>query len=1659
MSRTRVTAFTSALLMTLGVLSIGAGAQAVPGDVGAAADTRLQPDVPDGETTPDAASDVVIDLTGAADVQSAVPEETRDEVLGNDWEASRDRAWMVAGDADGFHVLVADAAEAYAWRTVATLAQPGFDTDRWIGNACVTESGERLVVSYAPRGFTNETDLFLRGAFTAVVDLATGTVTDVPVRSSIEYFSPSCGNGEEALITISGGDDANATRIATVDAATATVEVPVEVEGQVTSAVLTDQGIVAAAGPNIVIIEADGSVRALARATSVPFRLAPDGDGGVVFLDHDGETSTVRRLDRSRIERPRPHAAAPELATGPLTELGLTRTAGGLVMVTGQASRTRTPLPATVAVIGGAKDAEASILGDVTMTVTGQLTDAVSVDGSVEPSSTLSRIDVLLESRVTGESEGLSVLTAAAGLFAPKPGVEDEGSENLLLSGSGASGRPGTSVTRTASAAAADAALPTQVTQPLPAGVATGDPNNPLELERTCSVPRNDPANQAMQPKPRQVEWAVNQAVKGVLTVQREANWKNLGMAAYKPQVMFPPAPLAGGGEVPSQIVLGILAQESNLWQAPGHVVPGVTGNPLIGNYYGLDVGAEDPNDRWAIDWSESDCGYGVAQVTDGMRRNLSGGGTRSYAEQRAIALDFAANVAAGLQILQQKWNETRAAGLIINNGNPARIENWYYAIWAYNSGFYPEEDRWGLDANGEYRNGEWGVGWANNPANPSYLASRAMFHEDPYDATHPQDWPYPEKVIGFAAYPPSLLESSETFVAAYRAAWWPGEGEMANANRRDAKPPVGQFCDESNDCDWWTSNQSPSGYDWGPCEHKDRNGDYDGRCWYHEPSTWKVNCDTTCGRPFLRFVAGYAYQADGTAYPSSCSLPAGALVIDDVPDGAPVVRTGCTKQTTNSGAFSLTFSSDGAGNYPSKIDFHQLGAGYGGHFWFGHTRNELLRGGSMEVTGTWTLGRSLNQWARVMVHLPDHGAHTQQATYRVNLGDGHYADRTILQRTMTNGWVSLGVFQVNGTPSVTLSTETKDGDGPVSDEPGAEMVPLKNEDIAFDAVAFVPLAQRPTDIVVALGDSYSSGEGGSRPGEIDYYPETDNFGDNPLHQNGCHRSPYTWSRLATLPGSIAPVGARADALDPMLDYHLLACSGAIVDNLLKGGEPQFNELPQLDRGFLDENTTLVTLSVGGNDSGFASIITTCLLSAAVTLGPCRDLPANALNPLGASNGEALPAQINGEIQDSIVEVLGEIHQEAPNAQVVLMGYPELFASADCFAGPGAFDEDVEWLNEIARVLDVSMGAAVVRANGAAGVDFAKFTDPRPAFSGRGICQMSPEYIHGFVQDKTPGEATGPFTNPVSQQSFHPTIVGYQAYADVLNAGLLVPGSISGRVTGPDDEPRQATVVATAPGGSLLSTTTDADGHYTLQGLVSGSYTIEFQPTDPTYARQYYDWKNAAAEATTVNLAAGAELWGVDSELWYAVVPPLFSDVTASHPFLRDIHWAVIRSIEASNPAGPFNSTSSVTREVMAAWLYRLAGRPAYTPPATPPFTDVGTGHQYYKEICWLATQTITNGWPTSDGRREFRPTAAVERQAMAAFLYRYAGSPDFTDPATSPFADLRPTDPFYHEVTWMVSEGITTGFSDGTFRPVAAVERQAMVAFLHRLARNVLGT
>ena len=193
------------------------------------------------------------------------------------------------------------------------------------------------------------------------------------------------------------------------------------------------------------------------------------------------------------------------------------------------------------------------------------------------------------------------------------------------------------------------------------------------------------------------------------------------------------------------------------------------------------------------------------------------------------------------------------------------------------------------------------------------------------------------------------------------------------------------------------------------------------------------------------------------------------------------------------------------------------------------------------------------------------------------------------------------------------------------------------------------------------------------------------------------------------------------------------------------------------------------------------------------------------------------------------------------------------------------------------------------------------------------------------------------------------------------------------------------------------------------------------------------------------------------------VVPALpgFADVDPGNPRVPDIDWLVLEEVTTGYADGTFRPYAPVTRQAMAAFLYRVAGSPAWTAPERSPFADVAPGSPFYAEITWLHDQGITEGSAQPDGSVLFRPAAAVSRQAMAAFLHRYAegdGTTENTLPAGPSFADVGPDQAFADDIAWLAAEGISTGTDLGggtvVFRPADAVSRQAMAAFLQRLDR-----
>ncbi|MEE4541546.1 SGNH/GDSL hydrolase family protein [Streptomyces sp. V4-01] len=1284
-----------------------------------------------------------------------------DASLAKGWRTSRDRAVSVVGDAQGLHVLVADSTQAYQWRQAALLREQGFDADAWIGNACVTGSGARAVVVYAPRTFTNDQQLFDRGAFAAVVDLDKGTVTKLGVNVSLAYFNPGCGTGETAVLSQAADIEQGKTRLLRLDTAKAAITARTEVPGEVTSAVPVADGTVAAAGNRLLHISPAGARRTLATAVSTPFRLHPDAGGGVDFLTSDGKQADVRRVAGGRNVR---------LAHGALGAVGLQAGTAGRVFVTGAATRDAA-LPAAVSAVTADPQATVSSQGQlvVDQAVSAGLASHVASPLSDQESASPD-LDITAHAVATGAKFSFQLAATGGGAAAERPSPALGGAVAPAGAPTGGSAKTATAKTATAESGTAKAL----------AAQAASDATSTVDADHICAVPRNDPAQQALQPTPNQVEWAVDMAIRGDLTSGwlTQGGWRaqdGLG-SSVAPSTMFPMPALTGaaaGARIPAQVLLGILAQESNLWEASFHSLPGQTGNPLVGNYYGTNIypgtTGYDPSRIWVVDWSKHDCGYGLGQQTDGMSldQDPSKPPGLPAAQQRAIALDYASNIAIAAQTLAKKWNELHTAGqtIKINDDDPQYLENWFAAAWNYNLGFNPP----GTDA------GNWGLGWANNPANPKYPKDRFAFLDTGYaDAAHPQNWPYEEKVMGWAAYPidtgrsysdSGVQDSGNTH--GYQAAWW----SDASARTR-VKPALSTFCNSNNGCD---SGNPPD------CGTAACYTPY----WYHSDASWKT-CSLECGHETLTYKTLRVEPGRGNSETPDCTtsgLPSNALVIDDVATSVPTMRTDCGKSWTDSGSLTWQFEPT-AGTpttYEGKEDFHQVGGGFGGHFWFSHTRNpsgQFMP--QMKVTGTWTLSQTVNGWARVMVHLPSTGAETQQAHYRIYGISGGPAggfDRYVNQSRNSNAWVSLGVYHFAGTPKVSLSNETYDGSA--------------DDDVAWDALAVQPLPGKPQHIVASLGDSYSSGEGAGN-----YFPESDQDHGTSTW-NACSRSKDAWPRKLVLPGETASLGSLSDSWSTGAELGFVACSGAktwnveqFSDSNGEGSHPidwddrtanspadgQFHEMNQIDSGVLDGDTTLVTLSIGGNDD---NAFTDAVMACAIPPTDC--------------GGDDFLATYEGKIdadQVNIKKTMQQIRAKAPHARIMLVVYPRpLSLSLTCDAAVGAIGSDPDTLAQLADYMDGQDQDTVNTL--AIDTNDSKMQEVSPIsfFADHGVCDsdawikglsIGPNSQGDFHAGDPNASCVWKFDTCVSRESFHPNGSGTSGYAVVVEEALNQDGYTGG---------------------------------------------------------------------------------------------------------------------------------------------------------------------------------------------------------------------------------------------------------------------------------------
>ncbi|MFL6077227.1 MAG: RHS repeat-associated core domain-containing protein [Mycobacteriales bacterium] len=889
--------------------------------------------------------------------------------------ASADVAVTGYGDTAGYHLEVGRESSGFRWREVAVLRPAGLDEASWTGYQCVSGDGRYAAVAVLPTAAANLAAARDHGAFGYAVDLSSGAVRPVATGVGLVYFSPGCGAGDQAAFTLYPGSGQRSTQVLTANLATGAVTSTVTVAGQLSSVVPTATGLAAALGSNLVAVGPQGATSVLARVGGTPFDLRPAADGGLNLLAAKPGSTVSRALHE--------HAGTlASLGTGPLHRMRLFPGRAGHAVLSG-ASKT---------------DAAALTAAGVTGIADRRLAhgaDSSSLDGHalVGADAHARRTDPVLLATRTGR----------------------------LLSDP-----------RAAASARRNTAVPAyRATTP-----ATSTP--------TCSVPRLDAARQVLQPAPAQVDWAAQMAEQGKLVgsqYTRPAGFNNMGLAAYAPNSDFPPIPLdhpAGDAwnTVPRSVFEAVMAQESNWSQASWHATKGVSGDPLVADYYGAGGGIG------SIDYAGADCGYGIAQVTTGMR---AGDTIYSPQGQLKIAVDYQENIAAGLRILEATWNQLYEDGIVVNGGNPRYLENWFFAVWAYNSGIQPTSAynstgcTPGPSCTGP--DGTWGLGWANNPENPAYPPNRDPYLQDSYaDAAHPGNWPYEERIIGWMASPIIRYGS----VAYDQPTYHGGHGWLQ-------LPPFATFCvPAANHCDPNATNSTDPGA--GHC----LLADYE--CWWHQPVTWIANCASTCATSSYAYTTGSAEPGDPDDYPPTCNqdtavVPAGSIVVDDEPS-PPLNLQGCGAGNWSSGGtFTYTYGADAAGDPVGAIDTHQVGSGLGGHILFTHTEDGSDP--SLINTGTWKPRLPSLQYYKVKVHFPELGARATNVVYTINPGGGVSPWKIrVNQAWDTETWATIGTFAMENGGSVTLTNKSTSVAGDGDD--------YVDYDVAFDAIAFVPMGGTP---------------------------------------------------------------------------------------------------------------------------------------------------------------------------------------------------------------------------------------------------------------------------------------------------------------------------------------------------------------------------------------------------------------------------------------------------------------------------------------------------------------------------------------------------------------------------------------------------------------------
>ncbi|MFF2776069.1 SGNH/GDSL hydrolase family protein [Streptomyces sp. NPDC058052] len=290
-----------------------------------------------------------------------------------------------------------------------------------------------------------------------------------------------------------------------------------------------------------------------------------------------------------------------------------------------------------------------------------------------------------------------------------------------------------------------------------------------------------------------------------------------------------------------------------------------------------------------------------------------------------------------------------------------------------------------------------------------------------------------------------------------------------------------------------------------------------------------------------------------------------------------------------------------------------------------------------------------------------------------------------------------------------------------------------------------------------ALGDSYTAGVfvGDPRPA----------LGDPA--RDGCDRTTNSYPHVIDQELAEFPPGKPVHLAD-------VSCGNATIDNIAKtkqipispvqapeGGWPAVDT--QIKRAGLGDQTDIVTIGVGGTSLPFGDILTKCFTLGA-TGQSCRD---HYTDP---PEGEESLQDKLARVQDEYIEMLAHVHQTAPGAKVITVGYPAVLPDEAGACNRLALTElglithaDVDWLRD--DVLE-PLNSTIQRVTSFFGD---RYVDVHSSSVGHDACQPADtkwvEGICGDAEDYWPTRIPGTLLNcaPLDKHVtlVHPNAAGH----------------------------------------------------------------------------------------------------------------------------------------------------------------------------------------------------------------------------------------------------------------------------------------------------------